>query len=211
MHNITFDMSEFRHHGGAFYDFLVLRKRFFVDTLGWDIPHNAVVEMDQYDTPEAQYSLVLHRGEVIGGARTMPTSVRWGDHGYMLGDALAGKLPGIPAEAMPEEVHSPRVWECTRLVMSDSVVTQADRARCLGLIVDGLADVARRHGAERLISLSPLSLTRALRQLGWAAERLGTPYRNADDGRRYAVLGMPVVKGPAKLPAKVEAPERLVA
>lgn len=59
MNNIRFDFSDFHRYGSAFYEFLALRKQVFVDQLGWDIPHNASVEMDQYDTPLAQYSLVM--------------------------------------------------------------------------------------------------------------------------------------------------------
>jgi N-acyl-L-homoserine lactone synthetase len=57
MENITFSLATLHRHGSAFYDFLALRKRFFVDTLGWDIPHDDTVEMDQYDNPLAHYSL----------------------------------------------------------------------------------------------------------------------------------------------------------
>lgn len=191
MLNITFDLSGLHHHGTAFYDYLRLRKQFFVDTLGWNIPHDDNVEMDQYDNPLAHYSLVLRDGQVIGGARTMPTTSSWGQYTYMLRDAVAGKLADIPAQVMGSEVQRPDVWECTRLVMSDSVNNHQDRAQCLSLIVEGLADVARRHGASELMSLSPLSLMRALRQLGWAADRIGEPYDNPGDGRRYAVLSMP--------------------
>jgi N-acyl-L-homoserine lactone synthetase len=197
--NITFDLSDVHRYGTAFYDYLRLRKRFFVDTLGWDIPHNDSVEMDQYDNPLAHYSLVLRDGEVIGGARTMPTTSCWGPHTYMLRDAVAGKLADIPQKVLETEIQTPEVWECTRLVMSDGVCSHQDRGRCLSLIVEGLANVARRHGASELMSLSPLSLIRALRQLGWQADRIGEPYDNPGDGRRYAVLSMPAQKsgGPA--------------
>lgn len=191
MENITFDLSGLHVYGTAFYDYLKLRKHFFVDTLGWDIPHNEVVEMDQYDNPLAHYSLVLRDGQVIGGARTMPTTSSWGQYTYMLRDAVAGKLIDIPQRVLGEEIKTPKVWECTRLVMSESVNNHQDRARCLSLIVEGLADVARRHGASELMSLSPISLMRALRQLGWQADRIGEPYDNPGDGRRYAVLSMP--------------------
>jgi acyl homoserine lactone synthase len=194
MQNITFDLSGMHRHGTAFYDYLRLRKHFFVDTLGWDIPHNDSVEMDQYDNPLAHYSLVLREGEVVGGARTMPTTSTWGQYTYMLRDAVAGKLVDIPQAVLGAEIETPKVWECTRLVMSESVSNHADRARCLSLIVEGLADVARRHGASELMSLSPLSLMRALRQLGWQAGRIGEPYDNPGDGRRYAVLSMPAEK-----------------
>ena len=68
MHNITFDFLGQHRHGSAFHEYLRLRKSFFVDALGWDIPHNDDVEMDQYDNPCAHYSLVLRRGKVVGGA-----------------------------------------------------------------------------------------------------------------------------------------------
>jgi N-acyl-L-homoserine lactone synthetase len=191
MENITFSLATLHRHGAAFYDFLALRKRFFVDTLGWDIPHDDTVEMDQYDNPLAHYSLVLRDGEVVGGARVMSTTATWGRHSYMLRDAFKGDLIHIPPEIMPREVTDPCVWECTRLVISDEVKTQADRSMCLGLIVDGLVQVAARGGAEQLISLSPLPLMRALRQLGFSADRIGEPYRNDEDGRQYAVLAMP--------------------
>ena len=97
MENCIFSMADQHQYGSAFYDFLKLRKEFFVDGLGWDIPHNDHVEMDQYDNPEAHYSVVLRDGKVVGGARAMSTSTHWGEHTYMLGDARKGKLCDIPA------------------------------------------------------------------------------------------------------------------
>jgi acyl homoserine lactone synthase len=194
MHNVTFDFLGQHRHGTAFHEYLKLRKAFFVDALGWDIPHNDEVEMDQYDNPCAHYSLVLHRGRVVGGARAMATTATWGKHSYMLRDALRGWLEDIPAEVMPTDVESRDVWECTRLVMSDEVATQSDRANCLSLIVGGLVDIAHENGGMELMSLSPLPLMRALRQLGYAADRFGEPYLNETDGRRYAVLRMPAMQ-----------------
>ncbi len=196
MRNITFDLSDLHEHGSAFFDYLKLRKRFFVDVLGWDIPHNDSVEMDQYDNPLAHYSLVLRDGEVIGGARAMATTATWGSHTYMLRDAVAGRLASIPEQVMLSEIEAPEVWECTRLVISDDVTGHHDRAKCLQLIVDGLVTVASRNGGSELMSLSPLPLMRALRQLGYSASRIGEPYDNPGDGRRYAVLSMPALHAP---------------
>ena len=53
MENVTFNLAQLHTHGAAFYDFLRLRKRFFVDQLGWQIPHDDDVEMDQYDNPDS--------------------------------------------------------------------------------------------------------------------------------------------------------------
>ncbi len=192
MENVTFDMARMHRHGRAFYDFLRLRKSFFVDQLGWDIPHDDEVEMDQYDNPRAWYSLVLgDDGAVVGGARCMATTVRWGAHTYMLRDAVEGRLDSIPPSVMGGPVETPQVWECTRLVLSDSLTRAADRSLCLSLICDGLVEIAAAQGATELISLSPVTLMRALRQLGFAAERRGDSYFNDGDGRQYAVLSMP--------------------
>lgn len=207
MESITFNLKTLHQHGSAFWDFLALRKVHFVDQLGWDIPHDGEVEMDQYDNPQAHYAVVQRRGKVVGGARIMPTSATWGQHGYMLGDALNGLLEGIPPQVMPEVICRPETWECTRLVISDEVTTQAERAMALSLVVAGLVDVGLRNGARELISLSPLSLTRALRQLGYDASRLGEPYRNEHDGRRYAVLRMPALPAlPMMTPKRAPVP-----
>lgn len=200
MKNIQFSLATMHEHGPAFFDFLRLRKRFFVDQLGWDIPHDEDVEMDQYDNPLAYYSLVIREGVVVGGARAMSTRARWGAHTYMLGDAVEGKLADIPADIMARTVHERGVWECTRLVMTEDLTTHAERSACLKLIVGGLIEVAAEQGATDLMSLSPLPLMRALRQLGFAAERIGAPYRN-EDGRQYAVLSMPAERRPAMIPA----------
>ena len=67
MENIRFDFSNFHRHGTAFYDFLALRKQVFVDDLGWDIPHDENVEMDQYDTPVSYTHLDVYKRQARRG------------------------------------------------------------------------------------------------------------------------------------------------
>ena len=193
MRNITFDLSRLHEHGSAYFDYLKLRKRFFVDMLKWDIPHNDKYEMDQYDNPTAWYSLVLHDGDVIGGVRVMPTTSTWGQHSYMLRDARRGHLGGIPQNAMPADIASPYVWEITRLVISPDLRTARERNLCLSLMGQGLYDIAESEGAAEYMGLSSVALVRAMRQLGFPVEKLGETYQDNDDGRRYAVLRMPVI------------------
>jgi N-acyl-L-homoserine lactone synthetase len=193
MHNITFSFLDQHRHGTAFHQYLRLRKTFFVDALGWDVPHDDDVEMDQYDNPCAHYSLVLRRGEVVGGARTMPTTASWGRHTYMLRDALRGCLDQIPPQAMPRDIATREVWECTRLVTSDSVASHSERAACLSMVVGGLVDIANHNGGRELVSLTRPTLMRALRQLGFAVSRLGEPYWSESDGQQYVVLRMPAM------------------
>ncbi|SLN59281.1 acyl-homoserine-lactone synthase [Pseudooctadecabacter jejudonensis] len=191
MQNITFNLSNVHQHGGAFFDYLALRKSFFVDTLNWQIPHNADVEMDQYDNPMARYCLVLDdEGRVMAGARAMSCAAQWGDHTYMLKDAMTGKLSTIPTDLLDTIIDGPEAWECTRLVISPEVKSMRARTECLDLIVGGLIDMATAEGATTLISLSNLWLLRALKRLGYGAQLLGEPYENDDDGHKYAVMAI---------------------
>lgn len=189
----TFDLSDMHLYGPAFYEFLELRKRFFVDTLAWDIPHNDHVEMDQYDNPTASYSVVTLDGHVVGGARIMRFSDKWGPHGCMLQDAVDGRIEGIPSDLLPRSHGFSNTSECTRLVLSDKITSPEDRKTCLALVVEGLVELARTHGSTDLVTLTVPGFQRSLRGLGYAVEQVGEKYRNMHDGRHYAILKMPAV------------------
>ncbi|MDJ0628707.1 MAG: acyl-homoserine-lactone synthase [Rhodobacter sp.] len=194
MRNITFDLSSLHEHGSAFFNYLKLRKRFFVDQLQWDVPHNESYEMDQYDNPLAWYSLVVSNGAVLGGARVMATSSQWGNHSYMMRDASEGKLDSIPSDVMPSGVVSPYVWEMTRLVMSDGLVNPGDRRRCLQLICDGCIDIVQSQGCCELRAMSSLSMLRVLRQVGYPVDRVGEVWQDPSDGRRYSAMKMDIAQ-----------------
>lgn len=190
MEKITFNLTQLHQHGAAFFEYLALRKQFFVDQLGWQIPHDNVVEMDQYDNPTAYYALVRQHGRIIGGGRAMATTARWGGHTYMLRDAVEGRIIGIPDTIMAQVMVAPDMWECTRVVVSPDIKDPAASARCLALIVQGLAEQARAHQATQMMALSRPSLLRALRKIGYDPRAIGVPYVNADDGRRYVAMAM---------------------
>ena len=194
MENITFNMANLHVYGSAFYDFLALRKRFFVDTLGWEIPHDDTVEMDQYDNPNAFYSLAVDNGRVMGGVRLMPTNTVWGKHSYMLRDAVRDRIDGIPMDIMESEIVTPQVWEMTRLVISPDLRTQQSRSACLGAIGEGLQFIADVTDCQEFMGLTAPTVSRALRQLGYVAENVGETYRCADDGRKYGIMRIPVMQ-----------------
>ena len=92
----------------------------------------------------------------------------------MLRDALRGCIDQIPAEVMPFDIATSEVWECTRLVISDSVASHSERAECLSMIVGGLVDIANRNGGLEFVSLTPLRScgrcgNSASPQAGWAS------------------------------------------
>ena len=188
MRNITFDMSRMEDCGWAYYDFLKLRKRFFVDSLGWDIPNDGIVEMDQYDTPLAHYSVVVDGNKVIAGARCQPTTTSWGMYSNMLNDAANGLLEGIPAQLFDIDLCGPDVWEGTRLVVGDEVTSRLRRMQCLALTIDGLIRVISARGGKSFLTLSPLPLQRTAALVGLSAERITPAYQSYGDGREYAIF-----------------------
>ncbi len=192
MHTIIFEFAGLHEHGSAYFDYLALRKRFFVDQLGWDIPHNDRYEMDQYDNPTAWYSLVVENGEVLGGARCAPTTSHWGQHTYMMRDAFEGRINSIPKSSLPDNVSSDRVWEMTRLVMSDEVKSVEDRRTCLQLLCDGCINIVQSHGCEELRAMSSVAMLRVLRQVGYPVDRLGQTWRDPSDGRQYSAMKMDI-------------------
>ncbi|SFS07571.1 acyl-homoserine-lactone synthase [Yoonia litorea] len=188
MQNITFNLTELHKHGTAFFEYLALRKQFFVDQLGWDIPHDEDVEMDQYDNPKAFYSLAVKDGKVVGGMRTMATTAQWGSHTYMLRDAVDGKLIGIPQDILPEAEVTPSVWEATRIVIADEVGTHKERSQCLGLLLDGVCRQAEEHGATEIMALCPPVFARTMRTIGYPVYPIGEPYVNEHDNRKYVAM-----------------------
>lgn len=192
MRKITFELSELHRHGPAYFDYLKLRKRFFVDQLGWDIPHNETYEMDQYDNPTAWYSLVVSGETVLGGARVMPTTARWGKHTYMMRDAHQGSLDTIPSNPLPTGVSAPEVWEMTRMVLCDTLTTNDVRRTALQLVCDGCIDIVEAHGCRELRAMSSLAMLRVLRQSGYPVDRLGEAWTDESDGRRYSAMKMDI-------------------
>jgi acyl homoserine lactone synthase len=122
-HALYHDFLGQHRHGTAFSQYLTIRKRFFVDVLGWDIPHNDTVEMDQYDNPCSHNALPIQGSSAIGGARIMPTTAAWGQHKYMIRDAFLGRIE-IPRSVVPEEIATQTVWDCTRVVISEEITRQ---------------------------------------------------------------------------------------
>lgn len=194
MHFVTFDFTNFHKFGSTYYDYLALRKKYFVDELKWDIFHDDHVEMDQYDNPLAHYSVIIQDGKVVGGARMAPTSAKWGDTTYMLKDVAVGKLPKIPGDIYSDHFDSDRVWECTRLVVSSELKGMREKVNCLRLIVEGIVHEAEPLGAEQLICLSPPTLPRMFRSFGYDCKQVSEAYICPEDGRKYAVLTMPTAK-----------------
>lgn len=194
MKSVVFDMASMHLHGSSFYDFLALRKRFFVDELGWNVPTDGIVEMDQYDTPLAWYALVEHEGKIVAGARCQPTISSWGAYTTMLEDASRGLLDDIPADLFTPSMKRPGSWEGTRLVVSDEITSVLARTQCLALVIDGLMRTIASFEGTHLITLSPVALERSARLLGMQTRQVSRKSRSQTDDREYAVFESKVAR-----------------
>jgi acyl homoserine lactone synthase len=187
---MAFTMATMHRHGDAFWQFLQLRRKHFVQTLGWNVPHNGVAEMDQYDTPNAWYVVVMEEGRVLGGSRCQPVAASWGPWSSMIRDAKEGRLEGIPAVCCAQVLDGGDRWEGTRLVLDESLPA-ADRGKVLQGVIEGLMGVLRAHGGTGMYTVSPLVLQRMVRTMGITPCQISEPFISTD-GRRYAVFDIPV-------------------
>jgi N-acyl-L-homoserine lactone synthetase len=155
--NVVSKMASYRH-------------RVFVDKLGWQL--NCVVgrELDQFDREDTVYVIAEDDlGDVVGTARLLPTN-----RPYLLGEIFPQLMGG---SSVPS---SPLIWELSRFAAVDF---NAQSAGPLGQFSSHLtlqllratAAVAASHGAQRLITVSPLGIERLLRNTGFMAHRAAPP------------------------------------
>lgn len=146
------------------------RYKVFVENLGWDLHAPNGLEQDQFDRPDTVYVVARDdKGEVCGCARLLPTT-----HPYLLSEVFPQLLNG----AIPPS--SPEIWELSRFAAVDfnspskSPLRQMSSDITLALLRSAVA-CAAKHGAKRLITVSPLGIERLLRNTGFKAHRAGPP------------------------------------
>ena len=157
------------------HQFLNVREEVFVQGLGWDL--NTVAgtgEFEQYDTFDTVYAIAHEKDRVIGGGRLLRTDNKNGIYTYMIKDACAGSLPGMPEDlCFRAPPASSKVWELTRFFSDGRGVTTA---LLLAAIVDYLKS---EHATECLILGSP-AFPRRARVLGYELDPIGPIVANDD-------------------------------
>ncbi|WP_213957599.1 acyl-homoserine-lactone synthase [Variovorax sp. dw_954] len=146
------------------------RYKVFVETLGWDLVTEQGLERDQFDHDETLYLAARDaNAQVVGTARLLPTTSP-----YLLGEVFPQLLGGAAPPC------DPRVWELSRFAAVDfnapqgSALSQFSSEVAVALLEESIA-VAAAHGAERIITVSPLGIERLLRREGFRAHRAGRP------------------------------------
>lgn len=165
-----------------------MRKLLFVDGEKWDIPHTDVAEWDQYDTPSTIYCITHIGDKAIASSRILPCSLRHGNWSYMLRDAIAGKIEGIPSNILTEAPQEFEAWEATRFCVDPKL--DADmRNAALRENATQLIKAARIAGASQLYSVMHPGFIRWLRNIPLPAERLG-PTTSTPDGSKICAIRM---------------------
>lgn len=145
-----------------------LRKRVFSDRMGWEVPIQDDMEIDEFDQlPGTVY--LLYRGDdglVHGCARLLPTT---GPN--MLRDVFPVLLDGDTAP------RAPRVWESTRFAVDDSGEINAGIGRATHELLLGMTEVALAYGVTRVISVCDVRVERVLKKAGLPVSRIGSAHR----------------------------------
>jgi acyl-homoserine lactone synthase len=157
-----------------------VRYDLYVKGRGWralDRPDGR--EIDQFDTDHAKYLLWADEGEVIGGARFVPT-----DRPHLMSDVFAHIVTFAP---IPRD---PRVWEVTRLFTSRSGHSAANRRNITGEVFCAMFEMALHFELKAItVVCDTFFLPRLLdAQIEIAPLGLPTPY---DEGTCIACR-MPV-------------------
>lgn len=145
-----------------------LRKRVFVDRLGWRVSVSGHLERDLYDDLHPAYLLWCddEREQLYGSVRLMPTT----------GPTL---LYDVFRETFPDacDLIAPGIWEGTRMCIDEDAiggdfpVMRSDRAFCLLLLA--LCEAALANGISTMISNYEPHMRRVYRQAGAELDELG--------------------------------------
>lgn len=146
------------------------RHQVFVEHLGWELFSQNGEERDQFDRQDTVYVVAEdENGQITGCSRLLPTI-----HPYLLGDVFPQLLNGL----LPPS--SSDIWELSRFAAVDftsqtsSALGQFSSPVAIQLLRETIA-CAARHGAKRIITVSPIGVERLLRRAGFNAHRAGPP------------------------------------
>ena len=145
------------------------RYRVFVEQLGWELPANDKLELDQFDRSDTVYVIGEKDGRLIGCARLLPTT-----RPYLLSDVFPDLLNGMEPPASPD------IWELSRFAAIDfderntAPSGQFSSDVAIELLRESLA-CAKSKGAKRVICVSTIGVERLMRRAGFDCHRVGPP------------------------------------
>ena len=159
------------------HDFLVLRRKVFIEEMRWELNSAEGMEYEQYDSLDAVYLIAHREGEVLGGARLLRTDRELGTgrlrYSYMIRDAYHGHLPGLPSDLC--ETEPPRrktAWELTRLAVRN--------ARLGPALLQAANEFLKSVEADTCLFLGFPAFLRMAKRMGYDPRPLGKMSGNQD-------------------------------
>jgi len=188
MQATSLNFATIHEHGDLWLQHLKLRKSLFVDEKRWEIPHNSLIEWDQYDTGNTHYVISHIEGKVVAASRLNPCDHEACGRSYMIRDAQLGRLIDFPNLALEEPPTDSRTYEATRFT-TDPTLSKQDRSKALEHNARSLAIAAEELGASRLIALMHPGFARWLTRIGLNTRPIG-PTVLDNEGDKICVLEM---------------------
>lgn len=162
-------------------DILRLRRDVFISNLGWNLYENLGCEFDQYDGPAAVHVAALVSETVVGCMRIMPTAYSNDHYTYMILDAHRGRIPNLPSNILNEEIACPKIFEGSRLAISNTVFPQ-NRNKVLLNLMAGASEYIKQNGGSAMIGLMNPVFQRVYARNGISVRKVG-PICEQRDGR----------------------------
>ncbi|MCZ7934759.1 GNAT family N-acetyltransferase [Agrobacterium leguminum] len=159
---------EYHKHAELLDQSFRLRKRVFVDRLGWDVSVSDHRERDRYDELHPAYLLWCDedRQQLYGSVRLMPTTGP-----TLLYDVFRATFPDAC------DLMAPGIWEGTRMCIDEDAIyrnmpeLRLDRAFCLLLLA--LCETALAHGIHTMVSNYEPHMRRVYQKAGAELDELG--------------------------------------
>lgn len=152
-----------------------LRKKVFVDLMGWDVPHGDDWEEDDFDREGAHYILhYLPDGRLGGCCRMIPT----------LSGSMVEKL--WPEWVDGDVPRHPDIWELSRFAI-DPDLSAEDQALAFHELNIGGMEYNRRNGAKRIMIFTELDLVKSGIQ-GFGVKMIQIGPTREMDGKNYVVI-----------------------
>ncbi|OKL45032.1 acyl-homoserine-lactone synthase [Pseudovibrio exalbescens] len=192
MQSVTMSFETIHEYGDLWLQHLQIRKALFVDELKWKVPHNTLIEWDQYDTGNTEYVITHRDGVVLAASRMNPCSFDMGGQSYMIRDAALKRLNGLPDPQIPFLPTDEKCWEATRFTACPTLDPET-KNEALSANARALAKRAIGVGAERLIALMHPGFARWLTRIALPTEKIGPVVLDAE-GNKVCVLQMQLRK-----------------
>jgi N-acyl-L-homoserine lactone synthetase len=168
-------------------EFGAFRKALFVDRLGWSLKLQGNIEIDEFDTDNAVYCLMLESDKIIAGFRAVITTIP-----YLVKTHFSHLGATRPFPSRDD------YYEISRFG-----VLSADNRLDIGLMTYALMfDFAQRRDATALIAIADLGHERLLRAMGIRTRRYGPPGVVGVDA-----WGQPIVSVAGDIPIAEQSPE----